>query len=653
MDLIYADEKMIDVGILMDYKLDMAYGNDENDFECTVVLENNPCKQDYILYIENTDYGGIVDSISPDSDSVLRYTGRTWHGVLNSKVIEPDAGYDYLLLAGDANHVLEVLIHRMGLDELFYADTADSGIYIMNYEMRYELGYDGICKMLSVHNAKLLMKWQDGKVLLWCELIHDYSIDEEFDTSQISFSLKKNYNVCNHIVCLGQGELKDRHVIHMFTNEYGGIQPYYTSVDEPTRDSEYILDKRNQVLFGKDEITEVYDYSSAETVENYLQLVSRPADWDKNYVNYYVLEDNEYKQLERNYQDVYELQRIAPADWAVNYNKYYVVEDDTYAAASSMETYTALNTVPADWSKNYANYYELKNEKFKEVEGVEVKTYKKINKEPKNWKKRYEDYYVSDGISYSSASGDSKDIYNVQTSEPSEWKTAYRDAYCLKGGKYKQCSELIEVPEFKEGIYYKKIKKEYELIKEKPDDWKTSYANSYVKTSSKYVLYIDTLPVPRWKKNTYYNKGSKTIAPDFNKRTYYVASSKMSAPDFTSSVYYTKSTSAPDWDEETYYTKYEGVDVGIDFFDERSYYEKELDHYRSLADGAIEKFKEYYSSDEIDISLDGDSKYDIGDIVGASEPVTGIFVSQPIVKKIVTIERDNESIKYEVMKNGS
>ena len=46
-------------------------------------------------------------------------------------------------------------------------------------------------------------------------------------------------------------------------------------------------------------------------------------------------------------------------------------------------------------------------------------------------------------------------------------------------------------------------------------------------------------------------------------------------------------------------------------------------------------------------------KYDIGDIVGAFENNTGIFVAQPITKKIVTIERDKESIRYEVKKNGS
>lgn len=84
-----------------------------------------------------------------------------------------------------------------------------------------------------------------------------------------------------------------------------------------------------------------------------------------------------------------------------------------------------------------------------------------------------------------------------------------------------------------------------------------------------------------------------------------------------------------------------------------AYYEKVLDHYKTMVDGAIERFAEYYASDELEISLDTEKMYDIGDIVGAFENNTGIFVAQPITKKIVTIERDKESIRYEVKKNGS
>ena len=85
------------------------------------------------------------------------------------------------------------------------------------------------------------------------------------------------------------------------------------------------------------------------------------------------------------------------------------------------------------------------------------------------------------------------------------------------------------------------------------------------------------------------------------------------------------------------------------------YYNKVENHYKSMIEQGIEEFKKIYNSDEISLDLNQyDNNYDIGDIIGAQEPITGIFVAQPISKKIITIEKDNIKIEYEVNKsNGS
>ena len=49
MDLIYADKNKIDVGVMKDFSLDLAYGSGENDFELSVSAENNVCTEDYLL----------------------------------------------------------------------------------------------------------------------------------------------------------------------------------------------------------------------------------------------------------------------------------------------------------------------------------------------------------------------------------------------------------------------------------------------------------------------------------------------------------------------------------------------------------------------------------------------------------------------------
>lgn len=250
MDLIYMDERKRDIGVMKNFTLDLAFGEDENNFELSTVTENNVCKSGYYVYVEGTDYGGIIDSIEvKTSSNSLSYKGRTWHGILESKVIEPDEGQDYLILSGDANQVLALFIQRMGLGDLFVASEFLSGMMVRNYKMaRYIDGYKGIIKMLQSVNAKLNIIFRQGYAILTAKPLVDYSQNEEFDSSQISFDIKKNYKPTNHVICLGAGDLAGRTVIHLYADKNGNIS-------------------HNQSFFGMDEVCEVYDYSTAESDE--------------------------------------------------------------------------------------------------------------------------------------------------------------------------------------------------------------------------------------------------------------------------------------------------------------------------------------------------------------------------------------------------
>ena len=250
MDLIYANNNKEDIGVMKNYTFDLAYGYDENDFELKTNINNHVCEPGYILYIEGTEYGGIIDSIRVKTSSEeLYYMGKTWHGILQSKILEPDTEEDYLMCDGEANKVLESLIERMGLADLFKASDSISGITINNYKMyRYINGYEGIKKMLSSVGGKLKIYFQDGFVVLSAETLIDYSTDEEFESSQIDFDVKKHYKPINHMICLGKGELKDRTVIHLYADSKGNIS-------------------RSQTLFGLDEVTSVYDNANCESDE--------------------------------------------------------------------------------------------------------------------------------------------------------------------------------------------------------------------------------------------------------------------------------------------------------------------------------------------------------------------------------------------------
>ena len=202
------------------------------------------------MYIEGTEYGGIIDAVASDTAAEeVTYTGRTWHGILNSKVLCPNSGQDYLTLNGNANTVLGTLISRMGLTSIFAASSDASDLTVSSYKMaRYITGYDGIRNMLNSVNGKLVMSYNGTKVILSAVPIVDYTADGVFDSDILSFTVKKTSKKVNHLICLGKGELKDRTVLHLYADESGSIS-------------------QTQTLTGLDEYTAVYDNSNAESIE--------------------------------------------------------------------------------------------------------------------------------------------------------------------------------------------------------------------------------------------------------------------------------------------------------------------------------------------------------------------------------------------------
>lgn len=234
-----------DVGVLLDYELDLAFGADENNFECRVQAASHCCSAGYYLYFEGTEYGGIIDNIESDTTTgEVVYSGRTWHGILNSKVIEPNSGEAYLFVNGEANSAIGTLLARMGLPALFEASTDDSNFTINNYKMnRYITGYDGIVKMLASVGAKLRVSSRNGMVMLSAVAQHDYSKDEEFDSDQVGMKIKRYHKPVNHLICLGGGELADRLVVHLYADAEGNIS-------------------RTQTQKGLDEVSAIYDYSA-------------------------------------------------------------------------------------------------------------------------------------------------------------------------------------------------------------------------------------------------------------------------------------------------------------------------------------------------------------------------------------------------------
>lgn len=250
-DLIITDSKHVDVRSAVDFTLDCAWGKEENDFELVVSGASTIDAGAYI-YVDGSECGGVVDAMEDQLTagvSTLTYSGRTWHGVLANKILEPDRGRDYLTVSGTASTVIGSLISRVGLDGVFDAvDSPTAGAQtIKSYRFdRYTDCYTGLQKMCEANGLKLRLAYASGRVNIWAEPVAHYG--DSIDSDLIDFDATRTWRKPNHLIGLGKGDLAARVVVHWYADAKGNVS-------------------QTQSLRGVDEITQVYDYSNAETAE--------------------------------------------------------------------------------------------------------------------------------------------------------------------------------------------------------------------------------------------------------------------------------------------------------------------------------------------------------------------------------------------------
>lgn len=236
-------------------EVDLDVG-DTNDFEINTAVSKYDaerigygCK----IFIPGTEYGGIIGDIESNTNEekvVMR--GRTWRGMLQYKVVEPPAGQDHLVLSGELNTAIRTLIgDRFG--DLMVIPEVDTGITIKSWQVdRYVTLYDALQKLVSNYGCRLQIQYvqpeglEYGYVTVQAAPTKDYSEQLEYSQEEgIHVTVRDRRNGVNHLVCVGQGENQDRIVLHLYVQRDGSIgkTQYYT---------------------GLDEISAVYDYSSAE-----------------------------------------------------------------------------------------------------------------------------------------------------------------------------------------------------------------------------------------------------------------------------------------------------------------------------------------------------------------------------------------------------
>lgn len=250
-NVIYTDKNRNEVGVLHEYDIDFNTVGDM-DYVLDVGYDNHVLSDECWWYIEGTEYAGIVDSITVNtSTNTIQYAGRNLRGILNSKVIKPPHGQDYKIVLGALEDIVSGLLSDASLQGIFTTGTIDGSISTFQFN-RYITLYEGLESLASKCNKVLALEVKQGKVIISFREYADYSDFNEYGNRNVFFEITKKCSTVNHLICLGQGDLKDRTVVHLYVDKAGSIS-----------------DK--QYYFGLKEREETYEYTQTESEEELRQ----------------------------------------------------------------------------------------------------------------------------------------------------------------------------------------------------------------------------------------------------------------------------------------------------------------------------------------------------------------------------------------------
>ena len=246
--IVVANSNGIDLRALEFSEYDFEVGDTENSFLVTCLRsEWKTIYEGSRIYIPDTEYGGIFKELKTNTkNGTISCGGYTWRGMLQNRILSPPSGQDYATDSGELNAVVGARV-RAAFPTLFEGSNESTGKYVSYQYNRYVSLYDGLKAMLKSVGYKLKLSYvqDDGKVKAEAVPIVDYSSEIEYSSDMnANYYMTKSGMGVNHLICLGQGELKDRTVVHLYVDANGNIS-------------------QRQTFFNENEIAEVYDYAGA------------------------------------------------------------------------------------------------------------------------------------------------------------------------------------------------------------------------------------------------------------------------------------------------------------------------------------------------------------------------------------------------------
>ena len=233
-------------------RYDFEVGDKNNTFEITCQRDewmNLPANAR--LYIPNTEYGGLFKTTEVDTKhNTVKAGGFTWRGMLQNRIICPPAGQDYATDSGELNAIIASRVSA-AYPNIFVGTSDTTGVTVNYQYKRYCTLYDGLKEMLRTVGYRLRLSYNQTleRVVVDAVPIVDYSAQIEYSSDMnADYTMVLDYTGVNHLICLGNGELRDRIVVHLYVSKTGIIS-------------------RTQTQFAEDEIAGIYDYSGASEAD--------------------------------------------------------------------------------------------------------------------------------------------------------------------------------------------------------------------------------------------------------------------------------------------------------------------------------------------------------------------------------------------------
>ena len=247
-DIIVAAPDGTELRCMLFSEYDFEVGDEENSFLVTIPRpEWESVANDSRIYIPGTEYGGLYKRLESDTkNNSVAVGGLTWRGMLQKKIISPPSGQDYATDSGELNAILGARVSA-AFPGLFVGSSESTGVTVSYQYYRYVTLYDGLKALLKSVGYKMQIEYDQvlRKVVVSAVPIVDYSSEIEYSSDMSAdYSMIIDRTGINHLICLGQGELKNRIVEHLYVDRNGVIS-------------------QTQTFFGENEIAETYDYAGA------------------------------------------------------------------------------------------------------------------------------------------------------------------------------------------------------------------------------------------------------------------------------------------------------------------------------------------------------------------------------------------------------